>query len=393
MSRLLARLSDERGWALMSSVLVVGILVAMALPLISLVDNQQRQSVHERRSESSFNLAEAAFDAGVFVLSSQWPAVEDTAYPEVCTPTSATLRCPNADILAQSYAGPDYTARGWSVQFRDDTEDSEYYDEADIADNLTYDANENAKMWVRADARAAGRDRTVVALVRRQDQLEPFPRNAVTAGWFGTTTSGSKLIVDTKGQAAQPAPIAVRCTSSVPPPSPGCLDYQADKGQVVPDISYTGYVGNTAVPEDALERFRARAKALGSYYASGCPLSPEDELIFIENADCGFAGGGVANTEDTPGMLIVARGSVTFSGSMTYYGLVYAANAQRSTGAVVTIAGAATINGSVAVDWGGGLVVGSNGDNLTFDDRVFPLIKSFGSAAAMQGTWRELPAS
>jgi hypothetical protein len=396
MTRVGARLSDERGWGLVSSILVLGILVSMALPLMSLVDSQQRQTTHERKSESSFNLAEAAFDAEVFVLSSDWPALSTNPYPPECTQSSADPRCPDAQMLARTYAGPDYSAPGWTVQVRDDVGGSDYYDAAVVDDpqrRAMWDMNGNAKMWVRADGHAAGRDRTVVALVRRQDRLEPFPRNAVTAGWFGTTTNGNKMIVDTQGPAAQPAPVAVRCTATTTPPSPGCLDYRPDRGQVSPDTSYTGYVGDTAVPEDALKRFETRAKALGTYVPSGCPQSPAGELVYVENGDCGYAGGGQANSADSPGMLIVERGSVTFSGSMTFYGLVYAANVQRATGSVVSIGGAATVRGSVAVDWGGGITVGANGDNLSYDDRVFPFLKSFGSAAAVQGTWRELPAT
>jgi hypothetical protein len=395
MSRIRARISDERGWALMSSVLVLGILVSLSLPLMSLVDTQQHQTTHERKSESSFNLAEAAFDATVFVLANDWPGVVERAYPATCSADVASARCPDAALLAETYSGPDYSARGWTVQVRDDSAGSDYYDPAQFtsADPITWDENDNAKMWVRADGRAAGRDRTVVALVRRQDRLEPFPRNAVTAGWFGTNTGGNKRIIDTKGEAAQPAPIAVRCTSTTPPPSVGCLDYYPDRGQVEPDLAYTGYIGDTAVPAEALKGLRARARSLNTYYPSGCPQSPAGELVFIESGNCGFAGGGTANSPDTPGILVVANGSVSFSGSMAFYGLVYAANGQRATGSVITVAGAATVHGSVAVDWGGGFTIGSNGDNLIFDDRVFPLIKGFGGAAAVQGTWRELPAS
>ena len=71
----------------------------------------------------------------------------------------------------------------------------------------------------------------------------------------------------------------------------------------------------------------------------------------------------------------------------------YAANAQRSAGAVVTLMGNSLVQGSIAVDGGGGITVGSSGRNLVYDARVFPMIKSFGAAAPVQGTWRELPAS
>ena len=59
--------------------------ISLSLPLLSLVDTQQRQSAQERKSESSFNLAEAALDASVFVLGKDWPALATGAYPATCT--------------------------------------------------------------------------------------------------------------------------------------------------------------------------------------------------------------------------------------------------------------------------------------------------------------------
>ena len=391
MTRLRARLARQEGWAILTSVLVLGILVSLSLPLLSLVDTQQSSSAHERKGESSFNLAEAAFDASVFVLANGWPVLETSAYPSACTSASTGLNCPDAGILNASYTGPDYPDRSWSVQVRDDTAGSDFYDPAVVPSQPSWDSNGNAKMWVRADAHGAGNDRTVVALVKRQDKLEPFPRNAITAGWFRVNTGGHKVIVDTKGEAAQASPIAVRCTGAAP--STGCLEYYPDRDQVSPDTAYGGYAGETAIPADALARLRERAQALGTYHASGCPTSPAGELVFIENGDCGYAGGGTANAAGSPGMLIVARGTVSFGGSMTYYGLVYAANLQRTTAPVVTLAGASTVVGAIAADGQGGVAIGSNGRNLIYDDAVFPMVKSFAGAAAVQGTWRELPAS
>ena len=91
-------------------------------------------------------------------------------------------------------------------------------------------------------------------------------------GWFATGNTGRKVIVDTKGSAAQPAPLAVRC--NLPAPSTSCLNFLPDRGQVSPDTSAPGYLGQTAVPPDALDQFRARAKTLGTYYATGCPATP-----------------------------------------------------------------------------------------------------------------------
>jgi hypothetical protein len=154
-----------------------------------------------------------------------------------------------------------------------------------------------------------------------------------------------------------------------------------------------GYAGDTVVAPDALERMRAKAKALGTYYPSGCPSSPAGDLVFVEVGDCHYTGGGTANSPERPGMFIVGTGTIQFGGGMTYYGMVYAANLQRSTDEVIRVHGAATIVGAIAADAGGGVRLGSNGFQLVYDDGVFPLITSFSAAAPVQGSWRELPAS
>ena len=390
MTLLRARLAEERGWALVTSILVIGILVALSLPLLSLVDTQQAQTAHERKSESSFNLAEAALDASVFVLGKSWPAAPGTAHPPTCDASSTSLKCPSADILARTYTGGDYKNPEWTVQVRDDT-GSEYYDPTRVPLRPSYDENDNEMLWVRADAHAAEGNRSIVMLVRRIDRTEGFPRNAVTAGWFEVTTGGNKVVVDTKGDTVQAAPVAVRCT--LPPPSRGCLDYRPENDQVSPDTSEPGYSAVTVMPADALNRMRATARALDSYYPSGCPQFPDGDLIFVESGNCRYTGGGTANTPDKPGMFIVANGTLTFGGGMTYYGMAYGANLQGSTGIVVRIFGGATVVGSVAADGGGGVSIGSSGNNLIYDEAIFPLIKSFAAAAPVQGSWRELPAS
>ena len=387
MTRICARLRDERGWGLVSSVLVVGILLSLSLPLMSLVDGQQLQSSHERKSESSFNLAEGALDASVFVLGKNWPAVAGGAYPATCTNVSSTTGCPTPAVLASAYTGGDYTDPGWSIQIRDD-DGTEYYDPATVPSRPTWDANGNQRIWVRADAHAAKGERSVVALVRRIDRTIAFPRNAITSGWLEITPSAPKVYVDTQGNAAQPAGVAVRCTN--PPPSPKCLDFR--QGQVSPDTVTMGFAGNTAVMAETLDQLRERAQALGTY-SSGCPSSPAGALVFVESGNCSYAGGGSANSSAVPGMFVVATGRITFSGSFDYYGMVYGANLQASTDAVVSIQGTATVFGSIAVDGAGGVRAGSSGPNVVYNDGIFPNITTFSGAAPVQGTWRELPAS
>jgi hypothetical protein len=302
------------------------------------------------------------------------------------------LRCPSPDLLARTYAGTDYTNRGFAVQVRDDT-GNEYYDPGVVPSRPSWDSNGNGKVWVRADAHAAAGDRTVVALVKRVERTEPLPRNAITAGWFATTNNGNKVIVDTKGDTAQAAGVQVRCTA--PAPSPHCLDYNKAKGQISPDTATPGFGAASALPPDSIERLRQKAKMLGTYYASGCPSSPEGELIFVESGNCRYTGGGGSgcNHHNDPGTFVVANGTVSFGGGMTFYGLVYAANQQQTTSTVVTTFGGASVVGSVAVDGPGGVEAGSSGKNVIFEDEIFQMVTTFTAAAPVQGSWRELPAS
>jgi len=253
----------------------------------------------------------------------------------------------------------------------------------------SWDANHNQKLWVRADAESDTGTRTVVALVKRIDRVIPFPRNAITAGWFNVATNGDKVLVDTKGGTAQAAPVAVRCT--VPAPS-SCLGYAPDRDHVSPDTATTGYGGTTAISPEILESMRAKARALDTYYPN-CPQNPAGEMVFVEAGNCAYAGGGTTNTASTPGIFIVGNGTVDFGGSMTYYGLVYAANLQGSTDTIVRVRGAATIVGSIAADGGGGVTIGSNGHNVIYADTIWPNLTTWSGAAPVQGSWRELPAS
>ena len=388
MSRVRARLAEERGWGLISSILVVGILLSLSLPLLSMVDTQQNQSAQERKSESSFNLAEAALDASMFVLGKDWPALATGAYPATCSATSTSLNCPAPDLLTQTYTGGDYRNAVWTVQVRDDT-GTEYYDPATVPSRPSWDSNHNQKVWVRADAQSTTGNRTVVALVKRIDRIIPFPRNAVTAGWFTVATGGNKVVVDTKGDTAQAAPVAVRCNA--PAPSP-CLDYRPDRDQVSPDTTSTAYGGTTAIAPEILESMRATAKALDSYYPS-CPASPEGQMVFVETGNCRYTGGGTVNAASSPGIFIVGNGTIEFGGGMTFYGLTYAANLQHSTDTIVRIFGSATVVGSIAADGGGGVTIGSSGENLIYADTIWPNLNTFSGAAPVQGSWRELPAS
>jgi hypothetical protein len=84
------------------------------------------------------------------------------------------------------------------------------------------------------------------------------------------------------------------------------------------------------------------------------------------------------------------NGTLTFDGTSTFYGLVYALNAQNSSGVVVTVQGNAQIIGAVFVDGNGGVTGGSSKLNITFDVNALNTVSVLGNVGYIQSTWREL---
>ena len=271
----------------------------------------------------------------------------------------------------------------------------------------TWDSNADGAMWVRAQATVGTESRTVVALVKLELVAEQFPQNTITAGKFRTSNSGNKVIVDTKGCAAvgappggcksqRAAPVVVRCAASPPYTRSGsCVGFDQNKGQVSPpDSIQTGFSGR-AVPVNAIDDFRRRAKAIGTYYASGCPSSLTGPVVFIENGNCSFTGG-TFNSDTAPGLVVVRTGTLSLGGNVTYYGTIYAANENPSptdSGDVVSLGGTATIQGAVVIEGLGGLLAGSSKLNVVYDPGASANLYGYGTSAEIsQNTFRELPA-
>lgn len=386
MSRLARRLRREDGWILVTSISVMALMTIMGLGIYGYADGQTQQSAGQRIGESSFNLAEGALSAQVFRLSRQWPGTAGGAYPASCSQASSGTQCPDPTAMWRNFDNPDFTAQaGWVTSVRDNGGSAgNFYSDSLTNAQPRWDANGDGKLWVRSQALVRAKRRTLVALVRVEEVLEQFPKNVVTAGRFGTTNNGNKVIVDTKGQSAQAVPLAVRCHGR----SQSCLGYQASKGQVSPDTTQDGYSGGAALEADALERFRARAMANGTYYSS-CPSSLSGQVVFVEQGNCSY-NGGTGNSATAPGLLIIVNGTLSLGGNSSFYGIVYMRNAQGSSGDVVSLGGNSLIQGAVAIDGDGRLSAGSSKLNLIYDDRGFQVMRSYGSAGIIQNTWREI---
>jgi hypothetical protein len=268
----------------------------------------------------------------------------------------------------------------------------------------TWDSNGDGAVWVRSTATVGTTSRTVVALVKLNQVSVLFPQNTVTAGKFHTTNSGKKVIVDTKGCAAvgapvggcksqRAAPVTVRCNAGSPPytRSNTCLGYDQNKGQISPPDSVASNFTGRVLPQSSVDDLRRRAQALGTYYSSGCPASMTGQVVFVESGNCTY-NGGTMNSAASPGMFIVNNGTLTLGGNVTFFGIIYMANAQNSTSDIVFLGGAATIQGSVGVEGSGGVSAGSNKLNIVYDPSAVANLYGYGSTAEpSQNTFRELP--
>lgn len=415
-----ARIRDEDGFILAAGMGLLLIMMLIGLSVVKFSDVQQNQARDERTREASFQFSEGAMQNQIFQLGRAWPGAPSVAVPATCNAAATDQRCPDAAGLAAAHSGADYgtltcpdgtTSPSWTTEVHDNgiitraangtvtatTADVAYYSTALVRSRLTYDANLDGKLWVRATATTKCKRQDSVALVSQNLTPLPFPRNVVTANYFTTSNNGSKVILDTKGDyALEPGDLSLRCngrTSTGTPPN-ACAGYSSSKGQVAPERLTYDPSTNPAVDASQLASFKLQAQASGLYFPAGtCPnLSAVTTggVAYAEDSGltCKSPGG---FTTAKPGVLVIAKGTIEFGGNSVFHGIIYAVNGGNIVGDVVKISGTAAIEGAVAVDGDGGVKAGSSKLNIVYDDRAFSLIKGYAGAGIVQNSWRILP--
>jgi Tfp pilus assembly protein PilX len=412
------RLRDDSGFALMGSLLVLIILMGIALFIIARSDTQTSVSATERIKESGYNLAEAGLNAQALQLGRSWPTTATSA----CTPTTGSVAyCPQASAIANGYTTRDYGAACsgsstllWQTQIRDNGTATPQYWTTAVNSQPTYDANVDGSVWVRSFATVQCRPISVVALVSATSTPLTIANTVVTANWLATTNQGRKVIVDTlgayaqppsirPGPAAQPSKVVLRC--GAPLGTSPCANYAANKGQIQPPTVQTSTATATqALTVTQLQALETQAAAAGTLHSGGadCPnsatalSSPANGApVVIQGPNCNISVGSNSqiNTAAKPGVLVIEDGTLTLGGTANFYGLIYMVNKQGSSGAVVSIGGNATIQGSVNIDGLGGISTGSSKTNLVYDPRAIALLRGSTGAAVNRGTVRTLPGS
>ena len=408
-------LNDERGNVLVTAMILIGVMLGIGLAALARVDNQTSQSRTERLGESSFNLAEGALSQQIFILGRRGTGTPTNPYPARCPVTSGF--CPDPAKITQNYDAAthqnDYdTDTRWYTWVRDNAsavgaQADTFWTDTLLGDVVTgaggrptWDQNGDKLMWVRAQAKVRGKERAIVGLIRIEPRPVTLPQYAILAGRFATTNNGihSAQIVDTNGGLG----VAVRCgPDGGTAPVNGCLTYQPNKGQIIPNVVQTGYDEPTTISSDDLESLVDVARANGTYYTSRPNDLSGDVVVLDPGGDTlwKYQANDTFNSPSNPGMIIMLSGKLEFTGTMNYYGLIYHANLGGLNDAdLVKVHGNSQLQGGVIVDGAcagsssncPGVEAGSSGKlNIKFDTNAFA-VNAFGTAGVVQNTWREI---
>lgn len=385
-------LDTERGWALVTAVIVMSLMMGVGLATYSYVDTEVEQSANERTRESSFNYAEGVLNAQAFVLSRSWPATASLAYSPDCASGATSTRCPDQSTLSQSFNGADFaTGSSWTTSVRDNggseqcmtgssTSCNYFYDDAATASQPRWDANGDGEMWVRAQATVRGKRRIVVARVSVAKRGVPFPQNVLTAG--SLTMRGGKNVINTGG-----APIQLRCTN---PNGNSCINLKRGRTAIVPDTLQFGLQTQHTLSDSALDSLRRRAQGEGSWYAS-CPNNPTSSFVFVESGNCGNSSL-PPGTATNPGLYIQVDGEFNKGTSSPWYGIIYLFNSSNSCRSdVFGSNGNWDLYGSVIVDGCGGFSLGtSSNTSLNYFPGVFTTVYSYDFIGVVKNSFREL---
>lgn len=410
------RSRSEEGFALVSAIILLTVILGLGMGLLLFADNQQHASRIEQSGESAFNVAEAALNAQVGQISRVWPAAEKTEGGEVpkagCTETTSTSTngCPTSASMSVGYpnispvpcaANATKDAWGspntneWTTYVRDNVTGSLYNSTAESG-ALNYDANGDGKVWVRAVGVVQCHVVSVVTLVSRQLVALSFPKDAVSGNWFKVTNKGSKKIVLLENASGgQVGEVGMRCEGVVK-----CEEWDEAKEQIYPNETKKEPVPSPIMNEEQLQAMRSEAISNGTFHSptvNGCPKKIEELAglpAFVEG--CGklkMSSNGIANTKAAPGFLVLWDGTLSLEGSTVFYGVIYAHNAQESSEPVVSLGGTTEVVGAIDVDGKGGIEFGASKVNFVYNSKAIEEIKTYAGATPTRNTFRVLAAN
>jgi Tfp pilus assembly protein PilX len=280
--------NNEEGFALVTAIVLLTVMMGLGLGLLFLTDSQQKASGREQAGEIAFNVAEAALNAQTSQLSHAWPGTKEAEYPPSCTATNAAASgCPDKGSLEAGYpitspltcpAGQPADPWGsaltneWTTYVRDNGPvgaPSTLFSSS-VKSLPAYDANGDGKVWVRSVGVVQCRVITIVSLISQQLVTAIFPAAAIAANWFETSNAGNKLIINTAGKEGQPGEVSMRCEGKT---AAECENYR--EGQIKPDTTKESKPApNPAIPVSELEGIKKLAISNNTYFGPGkCPAN------------------------------------------------------------------------------------------------------------------------
>lgn len=384
-------LASDRGIALVIAVIVTTLMMGLGLSAYAYVDSQSQMATQERQREAAFNVSDAVLAAQGFVLSQYWPAAAANAYPDcswngtALTASGATtnsLRCPDPGAITQAFTSTDHvTGTRWSTIVRDNAGASlDFYDPLVTPSQPSWDANGDGEVWLRATSHLRKSRRTVVVRLSLDRIAVLLPKYVLTTGTL-SVSGGPKPYIVQNGSS-----IALRCASAA---TAGC--YSSTKPNQVkgPGSTSFGYPATHTLAPSDLDKLRQTARANGTYYASGCPASPAGALVFVESGTCSYGANGTWNSAAAPGMLVVATGTLTWTGNVTYHGTIYMYNQQNATCPLFDMGGSARIYGAVLIDGPGCFQVRGN-SQLSYDANAVRSLTYNASISQVRNSFREI---
>lgn len=411
-----APVREERGFALVTSIIVLAIVLTLGLAALQLTDVQTHQTGREVAGEAAFNMAESALDAEASQLQLLWPTAAP-GYPACNQISTVGTGCPGTSLTSSfnsTYSGPEFTSPVWSTQVIDDTGGPSYYADSLASTAPAYDSNSDDKLWIRAEATIGGQRRIVVAQIVRQVVVVNLPQNVITSGGLHTSNNGNKIIIEAKDpNSGLTGGIALRCGTAGTQPTYGdtCAGWDPKQGQLDPAGAYqTAYTdpggGYQALSPAAIQTLRNTAVLSGTDYPPGqCPPYGATGVLFVERADCTYNGtGGVPwGSHATPVMLIVANGTLTFGANVNFTGIIYMVNGQGTTpppgqqcsasqwNSVFTIQGGGALHGALFVDKCGTVDAGDKAFDIDYDASAFKSARAYATPALAKNTFRIVP--
>jgi Tfp pilus assembly protein PilX len=372
--------NGEEGWALVTAVAMMAIMLVIGLATMATVDFNSQQTRQQRESESALNLAEGVLYAQSFALARRWPAPGRPAYPTQCSSSTATTgQCPNRENLAAANAAnantaafnsTDFSKTGlstarnttWITRVRDNygalanayTTNTTTVNGAltgslgTCAAPCSRDFNNDRAMWVESRTVVRGKARKIAALMRLEMLQESIPKTGMTSGAMALTNNGAGSY-DASGAA-----VVVRCSPDSSQGNGATCTNISNNNSITP-APVQGTVGNLMSP-DQINRFRDRAIIEGTWYAN-CSSVPSltGQLIFIEYCPASGSDPGPTyrpsgtvcstgapalpsgmsnscyNSIQKPGLVIVRCGGLRLSQG-TYVGVLYFVNGSDQAG-------------------------------------------------------------